>query len=218
MNTPRQFSSVSPAHDKRNTSDEKSSMTHTVDPPEFPESLKIRNRENFFDAHNASDLSPDVFPIAVFILSQSIDACIVSRQNYFFSLLAAAAFFCSAGAASVVSSRTGIPSARFTSHSMRFITSGLSFKVCFEFSRPWPRRSPLYENHAPLFSTTRLFEARSSRSPSREMPSPYMMSNSASRNGGATLFLATFTLVRLPTTRSPSLIAPMRRMSRRKDE
>src|SRR6266849_5809668 len=139
MNTPRQFSSVSPAHDKRNTSDEQSSMTHTVDPPEFPESLKIRNRENFFDAHNASDLSPDVFPIAVFILSQSIDACIVSRQsidacivsrqNYFFSLLAAAAFFCSAGAASVVSSRTGIPSARFTSHSMRFITSGLSFKV-----------------------------------------------------------------------------------------
>src|SRR6266851_3022890 len=72
MNTPRQFSSVSPAHDNRNASDEKSSMTHTVDPPEFPESLKIRNRENFFDAHNASDVSPDVSSIALFILSQSI--------------------------------------------------------------------------------------------------------------------------------------------------
>ena len=39
------------------------------------------------------------------------------------------------------------------------------------------------------------------------------MSNSASRNGAATLFLTTFTLVRLPTTVSPSLIAAMRRIS-----
>ena len=42
-----------------------------------------------------------------------------------------------------------------------------------------------------------------------------MMSNSASRNGGATLFLTTLTLVRLPVTSVPSLIAPMRRMSMR---
>ena len=34
-------------------------------------------------------------------------------------------------------------------------------------------------------------------------------------NGGATLFLTTFTRVWLPTTSSRSLIAPMRRMSRR---
>ena len=40
-----------------------------------------------------------------------------------------------------------------------------------------------------------------------------MMSNSASRNGDATLFFTTFTLVRLPTTASPSLMAAMRRMS-----
>jgi hypothetical protein len=35
------------------------------------------------------------------------------------------------------------------------------------------------------------------------------------RNGGATLFFTTFTRVWLPTTSSLSLIAPMRRMSRR---
>ena len=52
-------------------------------------------------------------------------------------------------------------------------------------------------------------------SPSREMPCPYMISNSASRNGGATLFFTTFTRVMLPVTSSPFLIAPMRRMSRR---
>ena len=34
----------------------------------------------------------------------------------------------------------------------------------------------------------------------RETPSPYMMSNSAVRNGGATLFLTTLMRVRLPMT------------------
>ena len=57
--------------------------------------------------------------------------------------------------------------------------------------------------------------ARSSRSPSREMPSPYRMSNSASRNGGATLFFTIFAFVRLPTTSSPSLMEAMRRTSTR---
>ena len=38
------------------------------------------------------------------------------------------------------------------------------------------------------------------------MPSPYITSNSASRNGGATLFFTTFTRVRPPTTASPSLM------------
>jgi predicted outer membrane repeat protein len=44
------------------------------------------------------------------------------------------------------------------------------------------------------------------------------MSNSTSRNGGAILFLTTFTLVRLPMTSSPFLIWPMRRMSRRTEQ
>ena len=51
--------------------------------------------------------------------------------------------------------------------------------------------------------------------PSREMPSPYITSNSASRNGGATLFLTIFTRVRPPMTMSPSLMLAMRRMSMR---
>ena len=42
-----------------------------------------------------------------------------------------------------------------------------------------------------------------------------MMSNSAWRNGGATLFFTTFTRVRLPTTSTPSLMDSMRRMSSR---
>src|SRR2546430_8869051 len=42
-----------------------------------------------------------------------------------------------------------------------------------------------------LFPYTTLFRS--------EMPSPYMMSNSTSRKGGASLFLTTLTLVRLPT-------------------
>jgi len=45
-----------------------------------------------------------------------------------------------------------------------------------------------------------------------------MMSTSASRNGGATLFFTIFTRVRPPTIVSPSLIAPIRRMSTRTDE
>ena len=45
--------------------------------------------------------------------------------------------------------------------------------------------------------------ARSRRSPSREMPTPYIMSNSAWRNGGATLFFTTLARMRLPTPRPP---------------
>ena len=43
-------------------------------------------------------------------------------------------------------------------------------------------------------------------SPTFEIPSPYMMSNSAVLKGGATLFLTIFTFVRFPKTLSPSLI------------
>src|SRR5258707_1272224 len=42
-------------------------------------------------------------------------------------------------------------------------------------------------NHAPLFLTRPISKPRSIRPPSREMPSLYMISNSATRNGGATL-------------------------------
>ena len=47
------------------------------------------------------------------------------------------------------------------------------------------------------------------------MPSPNSMSNSAWRNGAATLFLTTLTRTRLPTASVPSLSVSMRRMSRR---
>src|SRR5208337_2771338 len=68
------------------------------------------------------------------------------------------------------------------------------------------------------FSAKFMFVAKSSKSPSREMPSPYIMSNSASRKGAAVLFLTIFTRVREPMTWSPSLMAPMRRISMRTDE
>src|SRR5437773_1401188 len=58
----------------------------------------------------------------------------------------------------------------------------------------------------------------SSSEPSRLMPLPYMMSNSACLKGGAHLFFTTFTRVRLPVISAPSLIASMRRMSSRSDE
>ena len=71
---------------------------------------------------------------------------------------------------------------------------------------------------APDFFTMDSVTARSSTEPSREMPWPYMMSNSACLNGGAHLFFTTFTRVRLPTTSMPFLIASIRRMSSRTDE
>ncbi len=50
------------------------------------------------------------------------------------------------------------------------------------------------------------------------MPVPYMMSNSATLKGAATLFLTTFTLTRLPTTSSPFFTCAMRRTSNRTDD
>ena len=49
------------------------------------------------------------------------------------------------------------------------------------------------------------------------MPLVCIMSNSATRNGGATLFLTTFARTRWPTTSSPSLSWPMRRTSMRQE-
>ena len=68
----------------------------------------------------------------------------------------------------------------------------------------------------PRFSTTPCSSARSSSAPVEEIPSLYMMSNSASRKGGATLFFTILIFVRLPVTvPSVCLIAPMRRISTR---
>jgi len=49
------------------------------------------------------------------------------------------------------------------------------------------------------------------------IPSAYMMSNSAWRNGAATLFFTTFTRTCEPITSSFSFTGPMRRMSSRTD-
>src|SRR5579883_1343153 len=47
-----------------------------------------------------------------------------------------------------------------------------SLRYARAFSRPWPIRSPAKLNHDPLFSTIPCSEPRSSRSPSRDIPSP----------------------------------------------
>ena len=62
------------------------------------------------------------------------------------------------------------------------------------------------------------FTARSTSSPYLEIPSPYMMSNSASRKGGATLFFTTFARVRLPMISLPALMGSTRRTSIRTEE
>ncbi len=59
-----------------------------------------------------------------------------------------------------------------------------------------------------------LSSAKSSSAPVEEIPSLYMMSNSASVNGGATLFFTIFTFVRFPVTvPSGCLIEPILRIS-----
>ena len=71
------------------------------------------------------------------------------------------------------------------------------------------------ENQEPDFCTMSSFTARSTSSPSLEMPSPYMISNSASRKGGATLFFTILAFVRLPISSVPFLMASTRRTSMR---
>ncbi len=76
------------------------------------------------------------------------------------------------------------------------------------------RVSPM-ENQEPAFCTRSSFTPRSMSSLSRTMPSPYMMSNSASRKGGAILFFTTLARVRLPMSSLPFLMASIRRTSMR---
>ena len=62
------------------------------------------------------------------------------------------------------------------------------------------------------------FAAKSTTSPSLLMPSPYIISNSTTLNGGATLFFTTLTRVWLPIISSLSLIAPILLISNLTDE
>src|SRR5205823_5475030 len=82
-------------------------------------------------------------------------------------------------------------------------SSGFSFRKSRALSLPWPMRSFLYWYQAPDLSTTPQLTPSSRISPSRDTPSPWRISNSASRNGGATLFFTTFTRVSEPITSSP---------------
>ena len=56
---------------------------------------------------------------------------------------------------------------------------------------------------------------KSSTADDREMPLPNMMSISTCRNGGATLFLTTFTFTRRPVNSFPSLMFSAGLISRR---
>src|SRR6185436_117874 len=99
--------------------------------------------------------------------------------------------------------------------SMIAAMSALVLRKSLEASRPWPRRVSSNVNHAPVLLTMLMATPTSSRPPSLDTPSPYITSNSATRNGGATLFFTTLTRTRLPTDSVPVLIVSIRRMSRR---
>src|SRR5438093_5124935 len=109
------------------------------------------------------------------------------------------------------------PRCCFTRASTSADMSGWSFKYNLAFSRPCPIRSLPYEYQAPDFSMIPASAAISTSSDSWLMPSSNMMSNSAWRNGGATLFFTTFTRTWFPMTTSRSLTGAIRRMSSRTD-
>ena len=71
------------------------------------------------------------------------------------------------------------------------------------------------ENQEPALVMIPSRTPKSISSPVWAMPSPYMMSNSASRNGGAILFFTTLARVRLPIISPPDFSVSMRRTSMR---
>ena len=71
---------------------------------------------------------------------------------------------------------------------------------------------------APDLENTPAVTPTSTASPAAEMPVPNIMSNSATRKGGAILFFTTFTRVTLPICSSPFLMAVARRISMRTEE
>src|SRR5207302_6510485 len=93
MYSPGRLKLVSPGQDSRNVSFENSSITHTVEPPDFPGNSKTKNKENLFDAQSASNSSADLLDIKLLL-----------SKSYFLSVAAAATFLCSG--ASTTSSRT----------------------------------------------------------------------------------------------------------------
>src|SRR5260370_4978881 len=100
----------------------------------------------------------------------------------------------SSSAAEPPPSATGpTPRCSFTRTSTSADMSGLSFRYSLAFSRPCPIRSFPYEYQAPDFSMIPASAAISTSNDSWLIPSSNMMSNSAWRNGGATLFFTTFT-------------------------
>ena len=77
-------------------------------------------------------------------------------------------------------------------------------EVLLALSRPWPRRDiAVAEPGAALLDNAQLDAQVENLARFWRCPCRYMMSNSASRKGGATLFLTTFARVRLPMTSPP---------------
>ena len=114
----------------------------------------------------------------------------------FFSFFAGVSFSSFTGEPFLLVGSLRSPSFSLSLASISSHISGFSIRNVLEFARPCPMRVSLYENHEPLLFTSSWVTARSSKSPILEMPCPYNISNSQSLNGGATLFLTTFTLVR----------------------
>ena len=74
-----------------------------------------------------------------------------------------------------------------------------------------------YEYEVPDFVVIPIFSPRAISSPSREIPSLYIRSNSVCLKGAATLFFTTFTRILPPIISSPFFICALRRISRRTD-
>src|SRR5580692_2657333 len=90
---------------------------------------------------------------------------------------ASAASFCASGdglpfPSAVTAGCASKPSCLRSSCSILPRMSAFSFRNTRAFSRPWPRRSFLYEIQVPDFSSKPLLTPRSIKSPSRETPSP----------------------------------------------
>src|SRR5206468_10847631 len=96
---------------------------------------------------------------------------VVGPQAFFFSGMGSTSAFSDLAAGATFSS-TGRPSPFRSRLSISARTSGLSFRNCRAFSRPWPMRSPSIAYQAPDFSTTLWSTPRSMRSPSLLIPSP----------------------------------------------
>ena len=96
-------------------------------------------------------------------------------------------------------------------------SAGFSRSTCLAFSLPCPSFSPLYENHAPAFSTMPALTPRSISSPDLGNPLTVHNVKIYGLKRRSHLVLDNLTRVWLPITSSLSLIAPTRRISIRID-